>query len=93
MQIQDNKRIPLGYFSKHLPIEKANWAVYRKELEAAKASLRYFIEEIYGRTLTIYSDHLPLVKAWEGQGFQLHDPVAQRALLEISQFFFVTEIF
>ena len=36
--------------------------------------------------MTIYSDHLPLVKAWEGNGFQLHDPVAQRALLEISQF-------
>ena len=86
MQVQGNKRVPLGYFSKHLPLEKTHWAVYRKELEAAKQGLRYFIEEIYGRHLVIYSDHMPLVKAWEGQGFQPHDPVAQRALLEISQF-------
>ena len=86
MQVQSGKRVPLGYFSRHLPIEKTHWAVYRKELEAARSGIRYFIEEIYGRHCTIFSDHLPLVKAWEGQGFQLHDPVAQRALLEISQF-------
>ena len=29
---------------------------------------------------------MPLVNAWKGQGFQPHDPVAQRALLELSQF-------
>ena len=86
MQEQAGKFKPLGFFSRHLPVEKASWAVYRKELLAAQASLRYFISEIYGRHCTIYSDHKPLVDAWNGQGFQLHDPVAQRALLEISQF-------
>ena len=86
MQVQNGKNVPLGYFSRHLPVEKSNWAVYRKELLAAQAGLRYFIEEIYGRHCTIWTDHLPLVSAYNGQGFQLHDPVAQRALLEISQF-------
>ena len=86
IQFQNGKKVPLGYYSRHLPVEKSNWAVYRKELEAARSGLRYFINEIYGRHCVIYSDHLPLVNAWKGQGFQLHDPVAQRALLEISQF-------
>ena len=48
MQRQNGKFVPLGYFSRHLPIEKANWAVYRKELLACQASVRYFISEIYG---------------------------------------------
>ena len=90
MQRQYNKYVPLGYFSRHLPVEKSNWAVYRKELLGAQASVRYFISEIYGRNCTLYSDHKPLCDAYKGQGFQLHDPVAQRALLEISQF--VTDV-
>ena len=80
------KWIPLGYMSKHLPIEKVNWATYRKELFAVQAGIRYFISEIYGRHCTVYSDHAPLVSAFKNQGFQLHDPVAQRALMEIGQF-------
>ena len=86
MQQQGHKYVPLGYFSRHLPTDKANWAVYRKELLAAQASLRYFISDIYGKHCTIWTDHLPLVNAYNGSGFQLHDPVAQRALMEISQF-------
>ena len=86
MQKQGHKYVPLGYFSRHLPVEKESWAVYRKELLSAQASIRYFISEIYGRDCTLYSDHKPLCDAYKGGGFQLHDPVAQRALLEISQF-------
>ena len=78
---------PLGYMSKHLPIDKTRWSTCRKELLAAQAGVRYFINEIYGRHCTIYSDHAPLVLAFKNpQGFQLHDPVAQRALIEIGQF-------
>ena len=78
---------PLGYMSKHLSIDKTRWSTCRKELLAAQAGLRYFINEIYGRHCTIYSDHAPLVLAFKNpQGFQLHDPVAQRALMEIGQF-------
>ena len=73
--------------SRHLPIDKGRWSTCRKELLAAQSGLRYFINEIYGRHCTIYSDHAPLVLAFKNpQGFQLHDPVAQRALMEIGQF-------
>ena len=73
--------------SRHLPIDKTRWSTCRKELPAAQSGLRYFINEIYGRHVTIYSDHAPLVMAFKNpQGFQLHDPVAQRALMEIGQF-------
>ena len=81
------KWTPLGYMSRHLPIEKVNWSTCRKETLAAQAGLRYFITEIYGRHCTIFSDHAPLVLAFKNpQGFQLHDPVMQRALVEIGQF-------
>ena len=78
---------PLGYMSRHLPIDKVAWSTCRRELLAAQSGLRYFIAEIYGRHCTIFSDHAPLVLAFKNpQGFQLHDPVAQRALMEIGQF-------
>ena len=81
------KWTPLGYMSRHLTADKARWSTCRKELLAAQAGLRHFITEIYGRHCTIFSDHAPLVLAFKNpQGFQLHDPVAQRALVEIGQF-------
>ena len=80
------KWTPLGYFSCHLSSDKAKWAIYRKEILACQAGVRYFIKEIYGRAFMIFSDHLPLVQAFKGPGYQLHDPVAQRALMEIGMF-------
>ena len=86
-QSKNGKWMPLGYMSRHLSIDKTRWSTCRKELLAAQAGVRYFINEIYGRHCTIYSDHAPLVMAFKNpQGFQLHDPVAQRALMEIGQF-------
>ena len=83
----NGKWTPLGYMSKHLSVDKVKWSTCRKELLAAQAGLRYFITEIYGRHCTIWSDHAPLVLAFKNpNGFQLHDPVAQRALVEIGQF-------
>ena len=83
----NGKWSPLGYMSRHLSDDKARWSTCRKELLAAQAGLCYFISEIYGRHCTIFSDHAPLVLAFQNpQGFQLHDPVAQRALVEIGQF-------
>ena len=77
---------PLGYYSRHLPIAQTKWATYRLELLAAQSSLRHFINEVYGRHFSIWTDHKPLEMAFKGQGFQLHDPVAQRAIAEIGQF-------
>ena len=86
-QSRNGKWTPLGYMSRHLTVDKCRWSTCRKELLAAQAGLRYFINEIYGRHCIIYSDHAPLVLAFKNpQGFQLHDPVAQRALMEIGQF-------
>ena len=86
-QSKSGKWTPLGYMSKHLSVDKCRWSTCRKELLAAQSGLRYFINEIYGRHCIIYSDHAPLVLAFKNPlGFQLHDPVAQRALMEIGQF-------
>ena len=87
MQLEKNgKWVPLGHFSRHLSQDKIKWAIYRKEILACQAGLRYFIKEIYGRHFTIFSDHAPLVQAFKNQNYQLHDPVAQRALMEIGMF-------
>ena len=84
---RSGKWFPLGYMSKHLPVDKSHWSTCRKELLAAQSGLRHFISEIYGRHCSIFSDHAPLVLAFKNpNGFQLHDPVAQRALMEIGQF-------
>ena len=86
-QAKTGKWYPLGYMSRHLSLDKVKWSTGRKELLAAQSGLRYFISEIYGRHCTIYSDHAPFVLAFKNpQGYQLHDPVAQRALMEIGQF-------
>ena len=34
---------PLGYMSRHLPLDKVKWSTCRKELLAAQAGMRYFM--------------------------------------------------
>ena len=77
---------PLAFYSKHLPPDKRKWSTFRKELFACQQSLRYFLPEFYGRHITVYSDHAPLIKSFESNTLQSHDPVAQRQLIEIGMF-------
>ena len=57
---------------------------------AIKFAVRHFINEINGRNLTVYSDHLPIIGSWRNPNLQAHDAVAMNALNEISQW--VTDI-
>ena len=52
---------------------------------AIKLGLRHFIDEVNGRNLTIYTDHLPIIGSWKNLNLQLHDAVALNAINEISQ--------
>ena len=74
---------PLGYWSRHLGADKLAWSTYRKELMAAQYGLRHFLPEIYGRHITIFSDHRPLTESFKSKHLQENDPVAFRALQEI----------
>ena len=83
---RDGRFHPLGFFSKHLGVDKHKWSTYRKELFACVQSLRHFLPMFYGRHITIYSDHAPLTKSFASNSLQTNDPVAQRQLVEIGMF-------
>merc|ERR1711994_568804 len=77
---------PLGFWSKHLPKSKQNWSIFRRELLSIQAAIRHFLPDIYGRELTVWTDHRSILGAFTAPNLQVNDPVATRQLLEISQY-------
>ena len=51
----------LGLWSKSLKPQQQRYSTYIRELLAIKYALRHFINEINGRNLVIYTDHLPIL--------------------------------
>ena len=64
------------------------YSVFKKELLGAFKSLRHFLPEVYGRHLTIYSDHLPLQHTFQAPSdkIPLNDPQVYRQITEIGRF-------
>ena len=85
-EFQDGQFKPLGFWSKHLPKSKQNWSCFKRELLAIQAAIRHFLKDIYGRELTIWTDHKSILGAITSPNWQVNDPVASRQLLEISQY-------
>ena len=67
---------PLGFYSAHLNPTQQKYSVFKKELLGAFKSLRHFLPEVYGKHLTIYSDHLSLKNVFEAGAdkIPLNDP-------------------
>ena len=89
LEMQDpvtKQYIPCGFFSKHLNQAQKKYSVFKKELYAAHQSLRYFLPEVKGREVAIFSDHLPLCQAMDSDKLPLHDPQSHRQLMEIALF-------
>ena len=80
----DGAWVPLGFWSKTLKKEHAKWSTYRRELFSIHQSLRYFLDDINGRELVIWTDHRPLVGAFKGPNTMPHDPIAENQIQEIS---------
>ena len=76
---------PLGFFSKHLKTNEVAWSTFKRELYAIQQGLRHFMAEIDGRHVVCYTDHLPIVGAFQNPGALMHDNVAKAHLVEISQ--------
>ena len=53
---------------------------------AIQLAMRHFNEDFNGRRLIIFSDHRPLIGTFDSNDLQAHDPLAQNAINEISQF-------
>ena len=85
-EFQDGQWKPLGMWSKSFSKAQQSWSVFRRELFSIQMAIRNFQPDIYGRDLIIYTDHRPILGAMTSPNFQVNDPVATRALLEISQY-------
>ena len=84
-QFVNGQWTPLGLWSKSLKPEQQRYSTYRREILAIKYAIRHFIDEINGRTLTVYTDHRPILGSWKNPDLQKHDTVAMNALNEIAQ--------
>ena len=49
-------------------------------------AMRHFNEDINGRPLIIFTDHLPILGSFNSSELQAHDPQALNAINEIGQF-------
>ena len=79
---------PLGFYSAHLNETQRKYSVFKKELLGAFKSLRHFLPDVYGKHVTIYTDHLPLQMAFQSPSdkIPLNDPQVYRQLTEIGRF-------
>ena len=59
---------PLGFFSKKLSTAEVKYGAYDRELLAMYKSVKHFRHMVEGRTFTIYTDHKPLIYAFQQNG-------------------------
>ena len=88
MLAPDGSFKPLGFYSAHLNETQLKYSVFKKELLGAFKALRHFLPDIYGKHLTIYSDHLPLANIFKAPSdkIPLNDPQVFRQITEIGRF-------
>ena len=72
-------------WSKALKPQQQSYSTFKRELMAIQLAMRYFNADFNGRHLTVFSDHQPIIGSMKSNDLQCHDPQAQNALNEISQ--------
>lgn len=83
----NGKWTPLGFFSKSLSTAQQKYSAYDKELTAIYMAMQHFRRLVEGRRLTVYTDHKPLVYAWNHIGTKNNaTPRRTRQLEFIGQF-------
>ena len=84
-QFSNGRWEPIGFFSKHLKPNEVAWSTFKRELFALKQALRHFQTEVDGRHVTCFTDHLPILGAFQNPNALTHDSVARGHLIEVSQ--------
>ncbi|CAB0007951.1 unnamed protein product [Nesidiocoris tenuis] len=79
------KHHPLGFFSRKLTCTEQRYSTYDRELLAIYSAIKHFRYMVEGRTLTIFTDHKPLVHAFS-QSPEKASPRQFRYLEFIAQF-------
>lgn len=81
----NNNWAPLAYFSKQLSKAQKNYSTYDRELLAIYTAVKHFKHMLEGQTLTIFTDHKPIITAFEQKSSKA-SPRQLRHLDFISQF-------
>ena len=55
-----NRERPVGFISKKLNKTQQSWATIEKETFATIWALKYFRNWIFGKSVTVYTDHNPI---------------------------------
>lgn len=76
---------PLNFFSKKLAVKKTKLSPYDRELDAVFESVKHFRHVFEGRHITIYTDHKPLIHAFQ-QNLDRATPWQFKRLEYIAQF-------
>lgn len=76
---------PLGFYSKKFTKTKQRYSTYDRELEAMYQGVKYFRHMLEGREFCIYTDHRPLIFAFQ-QKHEKTSPRQARQLDFIGQF-------
>lgn len=64
-QIQEGRRVPLGFYSKKLSEAQKKYSTYDRELYAIYSGVKFFRHMLEGRDCIIATDHKPLTFAFD----------------------------
>lgn len=84
-QMEDSALRPLGFFSKKFSTAQIKYSTYDREMTAIFTAIKHFRYLLEGREFTIYTDHKPLVYAFNKKADNI-SPRQTRQLDYISQF-------
>lgn len=85
-QWNEGKWQPLGYFSKRFSTAQQKYSTYDRELTAIFLAMKFFRHMYEGKKLTIFTDHKPLIFAFNKLETGNETPRRTRQLLYISEF-------
>lgn len=77
---------PLGFYSKKMSETQQKYSTYDRELLAVYMALQHFHIMFEGRELIVYTDHKPLIYAFNNMSKGNETPRRTRQLLYISEF-------
>ena len=84
-QYVDDTWQPLAFFSKKMSVRESAWPTYYRELLAIYVAVQHFRYMLEGNCFTIYTDHKPLIYAFQQKREKL-PPVQSNQLSFISEF-------
>ena len=83
-QKQGQSWVPLAFFSRKLSETEKKYSTFDRELLAAYSATKHFRHFLEGRSFTLYTDHKPLVSAFQSQAER--SPRQTRHLSYIAEF-------